>query len=480
VTGSEGMINKDTNICRFGKFGYNYINSADRITKPLIKTKTDYKEISFEEAYKVIKDRFSATGEENAVFAGGRLSNEEMYLAHKLAKQAFMTHNLSSFQYLNRGSGYFDISESNTPLEQIAGARHIYIIGSEINYENPVAGYMINDARLKNDAQLTLITTDEENRMINKSDKVLKINSYYHFIKALNRYYLEKNEQNNIYIRDNTEGFEEYKSNILNEDFNELIQSSGIDYEALSEFAEELNNEMNAVIVFSEKYISSNAAAELRNLAMITGKLGKTSSGIIVLKESSNSQGLADNCIYNSNGIYDAVVNGRIKNVFILGEDPIGCALDMQSANNMFDRFDFIVVQDNFLTETAKRADLILPASLPLENTGSYSNTQKVIQRFEAGLKPKVKKLNTEQLTGILNEFDISSETDPDDIFCESIKKMYVNKKENALHKFTTTSGDNYFRIFENGCDSLVKRFEDEFTASFSKSETHEQKEVTI
>jgi formate dehydrogenase major subunit len=478
ATGKEGLINKDSNICRFGKFGYRYLNESDRLTKPLLKTERGFMEISFEEAYKIIREKFiNAAHDENAVFAGARLTNEEMYLAKRFALEGLITKNITSFQYLNRGNGYKNISDENVPFDQVEKADNIVVFGAELNYENPVLGYMVNNARFRNKAKLTIVTENENNRMVNKADKVFKIKSFYYFIKALNFYYLSHNQENRIFIDDNCEDYEDYINKLMTEDFSHLLKESGVCCEeCLIELADDINKIMNTIMIFSEKHLSANAAAELKNLALITGKLGKTNSGIIVLKESANSQGLSDMGIYDDDNVYHLLRNGELKNIMIFGEDPLGCAADVKEIKVMFDKIKFVVVQDYFLTDTAISANLILPASLPFESGGSYSNTQKVIQKFDKQYRVKSGKTNCEQLNDLLKTFgqEVTS-YEIDDIFSEAIVKVSSGQKKNGKYKFIHTDIYNPNRIFEYGCDNLVKKFEDEFKQAFEISENSEE-----
>ncbi|RPI19530.1 MAG: hypothetical protein EHM58_01600 [Ignavibacteriae bacterium] len=473
ATGKEGLINKDGNICRLGKFGYRYLNDGDRITKPLVKTERGFLEISYDEAYKLIKEKFNNTKpDENAVFAGARLTNEEMYLAKRFAIEGLITKNITSFQYLDRGSSYENISETNVQFEQVEKANNIVVFGSELNYENPVLGYMVNNARAKNNAKLTIVTGDENNRMLKKADKVVMVKSYYYFIKAMNFYYLSHNQENRIFIDDNCENYEDYINKLMTEDFSHLLKEAGICCEeCLIELADDVNKGMNTVLIFSEKHLSANAAAELRNLALITGKLGKTSSGIIALKESANSQGLSDMGIYEDDSIYELLNEGKLKNVLILGEDPIGCAKDEEQIKKIFDNFKFVVVQDYFLTDTAISANLILPASLQFESGGSYSNTQKVIQKFDKQYKTKTGKTNCEQLNDLLKTFGHEvNAVDIDEIFCEAIVNITNGMNKTLKYSFIHTETDNPGRMFNHGCDGLVKKFEDEFKNAFETS----------
>jgi len=501
--GKDGIINNDTNICRYAKFGYRYLNDGSRIKKPMLKVDGKFQEIEFSKAYEIIASKIkSVKPDENAFFAGARLTNEELYLVQKLSRAAVKTNNVSSFHYLNRGDGYSKNYIANVPFEQIGKAGKIYLIGSEINYENAVVGFMINNARYYNKAKLELVTNNENNKMIHKSDRTLFVKSYYYFLKAVNHFILSNNLENGLFIKDNVEGFDEYKKALLNEDFNTLLNKSGVFFEKrLIDFATEFNNEMNAVVLYSEKHISSNASKELFNLALITGKLGKTSSGLISLKEKNNSQGLFDMGIspelgvggisikdeelaanmkknWNVNelpevvndNLFDSIISGGIKNLFIYGEDPIGCAVNKEEAEKLLSGKNFVVVQDYFITDTAKKADLVMPSSLPFESGGSYSNTQKYLVNFDAVYESKIEKKNYEQLIDIMKLLGVKCKLDITHNITLEIASLLSHKagqEDEKAYKLAHTIEDDTNRMFDYGCDYLMKRFDDKFNKAF-------------
>lgn len=502
VEGSKGLINVDGNICRFPRFGYHYLNDKSRIMKPLIKEGGKFKEIEFSDALMLIANRLKTSeADSNAFYAGARLTNEEMYLIQKIARTIGNTNNVSSFHYLGRGNGYIFNSLLNVPFDQIDEASRIYIIGSEINKENAVAGYMIHNAHYKHSIPITLITTKKNNTLTHKTDETITISSYYHFLKAANHYLLSHNLQNSLFINDNCENFENYKADLLKENFDELLKLSGIGgLDVFKQIIESYNKEQNAIIVFSEKEISGYCSYEIFNLAFITGKLGKTASGIISLKEKNNSQGLIDMGIFpkystGTEKITEMNVShrlkkkwqiatlpekyvedqrqllddGAIKNMFIFGEDPIGCATSKEEVLRWFETSDFVVVQDYFMTETAKEADLILPASLPSEISGSFSNTQKVLQKFDKSVDSKLEMSSVEQLSQLLEVFGHHKLNNVDDIMMEVIS-ILPNQSIELKHRFVSTHYDNNFRIFNYGCDNVVKRFEESFEERFKKT----------
>jgi formate dehydrogenase major subunit len=493
VTGKGGLVNKEGNLCRFPKFGYNYINDRSRITKPLLKVKGRFEEISFKKAYEIITGKIGKVDpDDNVFFAGSRLTNEEMYLIQKLARAGVRTNNVTSFHYLNRGEGYIFDAESNVPFDQLGGASKIYLLGSEINNDNAVAGFMVNMASRKSNIPVELITTHGPSSMEHKTENVLRVKSYYHFIKAVNYYLVSNGFQNGLFIKDRCEGYEDYKTEILKENFMDLVRESGVEFmDQIIEFAKEFNNEMNAVIISSEKELCAAAAFELKNLMMITGKLGKTSNGMIVLKEKNNSQGLYDMGIFPKLGVgeqpvdspgyqktlrkiwevkalpetvnacqYDSFEDGKLRNIFIFGEDPLGCAANKVKVAGWLSVADFVMVQDYFMTDTAEQADLILPASMPFEIGGSFTNTQKMLQQFEPVLKSKVSRTSLDQMNGLMKAFGLKRFKEPADVMKEIISLLPAEKEKTIL-KFKYTHGRNNKRMFDHGCDVVVKRFEE-------------------
>ena len=408
VTGNKGLVNQDGNLCRYPKFGYNYLNDPSRITEPMLKVNGKFQAICFETAFSLIREKItSVKPDENAFFAGARLSNEEMYLVQKFARAAVKTNNISSFHYLGRGEAYRSNCEFNVPMADISDASKIYLLGTEINSDHAVTGFMVHNAHHLKKVPVSLITAKEKNSMEHKVDEVLKVGSYSYFIKAVNHHILANGMENRLFLDDRTGGFEKYKASLLKEDFDNLVKLSGIPgKEIITRFAEDYNNQLNAIIIFSEKEISSVASAELVILAMITGKLGKTANGIIALKEKNNSQGLFDMGITPEKGpggqsikdpvflklleekwqtrslptaIHDIskLLSGKlIRNLFIFGEDPIGCA-STSSPAKWIKNADFVMVQDYFMTPTAAEANLVMPASFPAETGGTFTNAQK-------------------------------------------------------------------------------------------------------
>jgi predicted molibdopterin-dependent oxidoreductase YjgC len=168
--------------------------------------------------------------------------------------------------------------------------------------------------------------------------------------------------------------------------------------------------------------------------------------------------------------LYESLKNGEIKNLFIFGEDPSGCSVNKDETDKLLSGKDFVVVQDYFLTETAEKADLVLPASLPYESGGSYSNTQKFIVNFDAAAESKTVKKNYEQLIDIMKLLGVKSKLDiTHNITLEiaALLNQKAKEEEEKAYKLTHTKDDDMNRMFDYGCDYLMKRFEDKFNKAF-------------
>lgn len=489
---TDGEINTDMFISPMAKFGYTAFNNTQRITKPLVKDGDDWKEISFEDAFAMIKEKVSdANADKNAVFAGARLTNEELYLSQKLARAALKTNNISSFHYLNRGEGYEDIAIDNVPFEELKQAKRIIIFGTDLAEDHPVMGYMVNQARKKG-TFVEYVSNRKTGPMHRKADNVLSIESYYHFAKAVNHYLLSSGLENDLFIGDHVQNKEIYKRELFGKSFDSLYKKAKpccMDH--FVEFVKTMNETDQTVIIFSEKQVSANTALELKNMAMITGKLGKTASGIICLKEKNNAQGLSDMGISSNKAVGGQEINsetiqqkmqelwnqndlptschdvqqlmtkGQIKNLFVFGEDPVGCAIESDKIKKLIATADFTVVQDYFMTETAKMADLILPATWPMETSGSYTNTQKRIQLFEKKMDTKVELTTGDQLIGIMNTFGVNGIDSPSEALNEAFG-LLATHQEKPL-QLTSTDQDNHNRMFDYGCDAVNKRIQEEF-----------------
>ena len=401
VDDSKGLINKDGSICGKPRFGFDYMNDKNRLTTPMKKVNGEFVAISFNEALQLIAEKATTT---SAFIAGARLTNEEIFLIQKLAKDAARTKYFGSFNYYEGISGYAANSYENVPFEDIALAKSIYTLGVDIAEDHPVVGFMMNQVRVSKTTPIIAYTVKENLTSAHKCDQVIKLTNYEAFVTAVNHYLVSKDLHDKTYITTHTHGFEAYKKALLTQDYATLIQTSGLEQAQIEHFARAYRDNPYAILVISEKELSGACCTEVRHLALLTGKLGSTGNGIITLKARNNSHGLIDMGAHTA--LKDVLAANKSNELFIFGEDPLADKNNTALAQQLA-QAKFVMVQDYTMTNTAKAADLVLPASFPTEIGGTFTNAQRVIQQFDVILPSRLKVDSIAQLTKILQLYDI-------------------------------------------------------------------------
>lgn len=487
-------INRTGLINRKAMFGYKQFQRADRLTQPMIKRESGFEPITFEDAYALIIEKIkSVKPDENGFFAGARLTNEEQYLIQKLARAGAKTNHVSSFHYMGRGEGYFHNSQENAPFCDLRGSSKIFIVGGEFHLDHPVVNHIVFNTKFRENIEIVHLSIQEKCAFSLKADRVIGLESYFYFFKAANYYMVANNLVDQTYIAERTQGFEVYRDQLLDNDFDRLLSLAGVDAHTLKTFVENYLHELNPIILFQEKHVSANASMALHNLNMLSGKLGKTACGLIALKETNNAHGIfsmgachkigvgaepileeelqhqmakkwnVKDLPFTINSLYKMFTGGRLKNVCIFGEDPVGCAIDKNEVKQWFSRCDFVVVQDYLLTETAQMADLILPSSFPWEMGGSFTNSQGKVQHIKKQMEGPLAETGFTQLCELLNRFGKNGIHTPAEAYEEAISLIPPKGDFKDLH-FIYKEKDNHNRMFNHGCDALNRSIDEEFT----------------
>lgn len=486
IKGAKGLINDNGKICDQPLYGYKAVTKGNRITTPLLRKNGRLEPVDWDEAFNILHDKVvNGDPREKAFFAGARLTNEEQYLVMKLSRACAYSNNIGSFHYLGRGTGYTKLSRANIPFAELTEAGKIYIIGSEVESDIPMADYFIFNNQQELKIPVEFVTVNPQSKLIGKADKHLIIKSYFHFIKAVNHYIVSHELEDKVYINNLVENFEDYKKTLLLLNISDLQLASGVSSEIIEKFALEYLYEPKAVVVFSENNLSGHTCGEIFNLAILTGKHGRTGAGLMLLKENNNSHGLHDIGVMWNLGpgatpwddpfqrstiqfqwhskdlpvgkgcTFHKLNDSGYTSLFIFGEDPLGCATDPNQVKSMLAKSSFIMVQDYTLTETTKMADLVLPASFPYETGGTFTNCQRVIQKVDKRTISPLAYDSWKQLEELLVLSGYDRFETIDDVtlelagllpkFCTSSKllfKMYDNDNFNPLFN----AGADYIR----------------------------------
>ena len=395
-TGCEPVINskgsliirnvpkKDGLLCRKGRFGFEAFRQ-DRINKPMVRRGGKLVEVSLAEAIKMatktaqsIKARYS--GSALAVMVSPTYTLEEAAAAAGFARLALGTEHLGSFtRYSARGLA--EVMGGKIPVsswEELNSTNLILAVGS-FN-QSPVAAVKIRQAV---QAGAKLITISPEDTLFNNLAEV-KINPKNNtailkeiLAAAVNQGLTAKNAEQ-------LSGYADLKTE---------LKAANSGAEALN-IAKQLASAPKAMIIVDGHEVTQDAVQLLGNLILIIGKIGSPRSGIIVVTPGANHLGLWNLGITDCGCQQkEALQQDELKGLFILGEDPVGAgsltAEDLQ--------VELLVVATPFMTATAELADVIFPASTPVEVDGTYVSTDGKIKKLAKIINP-LSGLNNEEI----------------------------------------------------------------------------------
>jgi predicted molibdopterin-dependent oxidoreductase YjgC len=348
------------------------------------------------------------------------------------------------------------------PVGELHGAKHIYIVGTDLTKEHPVINHLVQNSRKENHTPVTLITTETTSSLSHRIDNILHIDNFHAFLTAINYYIIKNNLEKGIFVNGVAQMLDEYKTYILSFNYDELLKRAHISNETLAQMVNEIFEIPESVFIFSEKSGDLKTFCELKNLMLLTEKQGKTFCGLMLLKPDYNTQGLFDMGIHpeygpgfrkwednyvelvkktwnvedlplNTTSPESLLNNKEAKNIFIFGDDIVGKHPDAKAS---IEAADFVCVQSVFENETTALADLILPLNFAIELGGSFTSSFKVLQPFEA-VRPCPFEWNDYQFyTQLMKTFDVDTVQHHTDVFIEMISLLQLGCCSEERHKF--------------------------------------------
>lgn len=356
-------------LCSKGRFGFNVGKLAPRITKPLLRKNGKLEEVSWDEALMFTAKKAQSIGNMYGSDALGisisdKYTNEDIYLISNGLKKLLGTDHICSFNRIHSGlKDVLGYDASTNTFDELLSTETILLIGSDVMENHPIVGLKIKDS-VKNGSKLITINPFDSQIDEWAYKKVTPKNNL-SFLKQVIKALIEKGSAPN-----NAIGFEALKSS---------LENMTISPEA-KEIATIYGSSKKAMIVFDQNNITTDAAKLIANLAVISGHIGKARSGIIQLKPNNNSQGLVDMGISSdAKEIESKIVDKSIKGFLVFGEDLPHIDLD---------NLDFLMVQDIHLTETAKKAHVVLPAVSFAESEGTFTNSERRVQKLYKAIPP--------------------------------------------------------------------------------------------
>jgi formate dehydrogenase major subunit len=476
-------------LCVKGKFGYGFVNHKSRLKTPLIRKDGVLTEATWDEAYDLIISKISSIKSEygNEAFAGlssAKVTNEENYLFQKMVRGYMGNNNVDHCARLCHASTVAGLAATlgsgamtNSNLE-ILDSDVILVTGSNTTESHPVLGSFMKQAQNKG---AKLIVADP--RVIPLAEKAdvympLKPGTNVALFNSMMQVIIEENLQDREYIKETTENYEELAELVKDYTPEYAGKICGVKPESIREAARIYASGDRASIFYSmgvtQHTTGTQGVMTLSNLAMLCGNIGKESSGINPLRGQNNVQGACDlgalpgdftgyqkvydpKCREKFENAWNVKLtekagltlteimskchSGDIKLLYIMGENPMISDPDITHVAESLELVDFLVVQDIFLTETAAYADVVLPASTFAEKDGTFTNSERRVQRVRAAIDPVGKsKPDWIILMDIMNKLGMKEKyNSPEDIF-------------NEIAELTPQyAGINYDRIKDQG-----------------------------
>ena len=425
-------------LCIKGWCAHEFVHSPQRLTKPLIRDSRGFNEVGWDEAIKLVAGRFLAIKEQYgsnslAVLSSAKCTNEENYVLQKFTRAVLGTNNIDHCARLCHASTIvglgtaFGSGAMTNSIAEIEEADVIFVIGSNTTEQHPLIARRI--LRAIRERGTKLIVADP--RSIDLADFAEiylqhKLGTDVSLINGMMNLILSEDLQDSEFIERRTRNFEAVKKVVERVPPEHAEKITGVPAEKISKAARLYAKAKRASIVYSmgitQHTTGTDNVLALANLAMMTGNVGKKGTGVNPLRGHNNVQGACDvgalpNVFPGYQGVTDCqarekmqrvwniaelddkvgltqleMINsayaGDLKALYVVGENPVVSHPDTGHVRESLRTLEFLVVQDIFLSETAKLANVVLPAASFAEKDGTFTSTERRVQRIRKAIEP--------------------------------------------------------------------------------------------
>ncbi|MEQ9167524.1 MAG: formate dehydrogenase subunit alpha [Fulvivirga sp.] len=422
--------------CLKGRYAFKFYNHPDRLRTPLIKRNGKFEEATWDEAYDFITDKFKQLIADHgpdsiAGISSARTPNEENYLMQKFMRAVVGTNNIDCCARVCHSptalgmQRAFGTGAATNSIDDLKYTDCIIVIGANPTDAHPVTGAKIKQKLMKGTMGIVIDPRKIELAKYAKYHLQLRPGTNVALLNMMLYYIITEDVMDDAFLASRTEGFEEFKQEILKLDMDELAAITGVDKDLVKEASLAYAN-ANAAMEFHGLGVTEHSQGTftvqlIADLAMITGNIGKKGSGMNPLRGQNNVQGAADmgaqphqgagyldvtnpeinaryNTFYNAKvpshigykipEMFDAAIKGDLKALWLIGEDVVQTDPNTQKVMKAMDSLELLVVQEIFMTETAKHATVILPGASFLEKNGTFTNGERRVQRVKKVVEP--------------------------------------------------------------------------------------------
>lgn len=499
VKGVYPSYNNNINQGKLCVKGYScaeIINHPDRLRCPLIKKGNKLVMSSWNDAISKVAQKFSEiikTDGSDAVgiIGSARTTNEELYQTQKFARAVIGTNNVDHCARICHSPTVVGLIKSlgsggmTNPISDIENAKTILLIGSNPYEAHPIIAWRIINAV---DKGTDLIVVDPRKTPLVKFCKKhlqIKPGSDIKLINALCKIIIEEKLDDKDFIEKNCERFNEFNNKLKKFSLKEAAEITGIEKDTLRDTAIAYASNRPSSIIYAlgitEHITGTSNVRALANLAMLTGNLGKEGTGINPLRGQNNVQGGCDmgvapyilpgyiaisssceketeknliekyekqykNKIPKTKGLMipemiKAALEGDLKAMWVIGEDILISEANRNKTKEALKNLDFLVVSDIFLSETAKKADVIFPACSFAEKEGTFTNTERRVQKSNKAIEPLFEsKSDLEIISLVAREMGYDIGFDPKEVF-EEISYLTLQYRGISYEKIKKQGG---------------------------------------
>jgi|GEM_PF-20012 len=424
-------------LCVRGRFGFQYIDSAERLSGPLVREQHTLVPQSWFEAMDVVVGRLAAIKAQHGpgAIAGiitARCANEDLYLFQKLMRAAIGSNHVDSsarYGHLNftramqHAAG---IGRMMNGYEDITKANVLLLIGTDITETNPIAGLRVKEAIRVYGAQVIVASSRRTNiAKLATHPMLITAGSEAVVIKALVKAVVEDHLVDASAVRAAPEAFAALKAAVAGLSWDDLTAQTGVTRDTAVEVARLYAGATTAVLLCAEGVTRQahgyTSVLNLVDLAWVTGKLTKPGCGVNALAEEVNEQGAVDMGVapellpgqapYADEAvrarfasawnvtlpempgaslmdILDRCRRGEIKALYLVGENPLATLPASTGVREALESVELLICQDPFLTETGRLAHVVLPACTFAEKDGTFTNLEGKVNRVRPALEP--------------------------------------------------------------------------------------------
>lgn len=423
--------------CLKGRYAFKFYDHPERLNSPMIKRNGEFEKVTWDEVYDYISEKFNYYKKEFgpdslAGISSSRCTNEENYLMQKFYRAVINTNNIDgcarvchSPTALGMQRTYGTGAATNS-IDDLKDTNCIMVIGANPTDAHPVTGAKLKQFAMKSD-NVSIVLDPRRTELARYATHhiALRPGTNVAVLNMMMYYIVSEGLVDEDFIKNRTEGFEDFKKELLAIDLDQIEQISGVTRKEVRAAAIAYATAPNAMsfhgLGVTEHSQGTFTVMQIADLALMTGNIGRRGVGVNPLRGQNNVQGSADMGVQPHQGagyldvtndevnkkynefygvevpkhigwkipeMFDAALKGKLKSLWIIGEDVVQTDPNTQKVIKALEATDLVIVQELFMTETAKYANVILPGASFLEKSGTFTNGERRVQAVRQVVEP--------------------------------------------------------------------------------------------